>query len=32
MYTNNIVNENAHRADSDTLATAKLFLTIKDKI
>ena len=28
----NIENKNAHRADSDTLATAKLFLTIKDKI
>ena len=28
----NIENINAHRADSDTLATAKLFLTIKDKI
>lgn len=28
----NIVNEHAHRANSDTLATAKLFLTIKDKI
>ena len=28
----NIVNENAHRANSDTLATAKLFLTIKDKV
>ena len=28
----NIVNEHAHRANSDTLATAKLFLTIKDDI
>lgn len=28
----NIEHKNAHRADSDTLATAKLFLTIKDKI
>lgn len=28
----NIENKNAHRADSDTLATAKLFLMIKDKI
>ena len=28
----NIKNENAHRADSDTLATAKLFLKIKDEI
>lgn len=27
----NIENKNAHRADSDTLATAKLFLTIKDE-
>lgn len=27
----NIKNENAHRADSDTLATAKLFLRIKDE-
>lgn len=27
----NIENKNAHRADSDTLATAKLFLIIKDK-
>lgn len=26
----NIENKNAHRADSDTLATAKLFLKIKD--
>lgn len=25
----NIVNENAHRADSDTKATAQLFLIIK---
>ena len=28
----NIENKNAHRADSDTLATAKLFLIIKDEI
>lgn len=28
----NIVNENAHRANSDTLATAKLFLKIKDEV
>lgn len=28
----NIENKNAHRADSDTLATAKLFLKIKDEI
>lgn len=28
----NIVNENAHRADSDTKATAELFLIIKDEI
>ena len=28
----NIVNEHAHRANSDTLATAKLFLTIKDDV
>ena len=28
----NIENKNAHRADSDTLATAKLFLIIKDNI
>ena len=28
----NIENKNAHRADSDTLATAKLFLMIKDEI
>lgn len=28
----NIENKNAHRADSDTLATAKLFLIIKDDI
>lgn len=28
----NIENKNAHRADSDTFATAKLFLIIKDKI
>lgn len=28
----NIENINAHRADSDTLATAKLFLKIKDEI
>ena len=28
----NIVNEHAHRANSDTLATAKLFLTIKDEV
>jgi len=28
----NIENKNAHRADSDTLATAKLFLRIKDEI
>ncbi|WP_332971677.1 3'-5' exonuclease, partial [Clostridioides difficile] len=27
----NIENINAHRADSDTLATAKLFLKIKDE-
>lgn len=27
----NIENKNAHRADSDTLATAKLFLKIKDE-
>ena len=27
----NIENKNAHRADSDTLATAKLFLIIKDE-
>lgn len=27
-----IVNENAHRADSDTLATAKLFLIIREQI
>lgn len=27
----NIENKNAHRADSDTLATAKLFLRIKDQ-
>ena len=27
-----IKNENAHRADSDTLATAQLFLKIKDEI
>lgn len=28
----NIENKNAHRADSDTLATAKLFLIIKDEL
>ncbi len=28
----NIVNENAHRADSDTRATAELFLIIKDEV
>ena len=28
----NIVNEHAHRANSDTLATAKLFLKIKDEV
>ena len=28
----NIVNENAHRADSDTKATAQLFLIIKDEV
>lgn len=28
----NIENKNAHRADSDTLATAKLFLIIKDEV
>ena len=28
----NIENKNAHRADSDTLATAKLFLMIKDML
>ena len=28
----NIKNENAHRADSDTKATAELFLIIKDEI
>lgn len=28
----NIVNESAHRADSDTKATAELFLIIKDEI
>lgn len=28
----NIVNEHAHRANSDTLATAKLFLKIKDEL
>ena len=28
----NIVNENAHRADSDTKATAELFLIIKDEV
>ncbi|GAA0234828.1 3'-5' exonuclease [Metaclostridioides mangenotii] len=28
----NIENKNAHRADSDTLATAKLFLIIKDAV
>ena len=28
----NILNEHAHRANSDTLATAKLFLTIKDEV
>ena len=28
----NIENKNAHRADSDTLATAKLFLILKDEI
>ena len=28
----NIKNENAHRADSDTKATAELFLTIKDEV
>ena len=27
-----IVNENAHRADSDTLATAKLFLIIREQM
>ncbi len=27
-----IKNENAHRADSDTLATAKLFLAIRSEI
>lgn len=27
-----IVNQNAHRADSDTLATAKLFLIIREEI
>lgn len=27
----NIENKNAHRADSDTLATAKLFLKVKDE-
>ena len=27
-----IVNQNAHRADSDTLATAKLFLIIREQI
>ena len=28
----NIENKNAHRADSDTLATAKLFLILKDEL
>lgn len=28
----NITNENAHRADSDTKATAELFLIIKDEV
>ena len=28
----NIINENAHRADSDTKATAELFLIIKDEV
>ena len=28
----NITNENAHRADSDTKATAELFLKIKDEV
>ena len=28
----NIENINAHRADSDTLATAKLFLKIKEEV
>lgn len=28
----NIINKNAHRANSDTLATAKLFLKIKDDV
>lgn len=28
----NIINDNAHRADSDTKATAQLFLIIKDEV
>jgi DNA polymerase-3 subunit epsilon len=32
FYIYNIENKNAHRADSDTLATAKLFLILKDEL